>query len=658
MSHRTILTPRQRSALFDLPQERSALIAHYVLSDRDLGIIRRRVGAANQLGFALQLCAFRWPGRLIQPGETIPEAMLYFIGAQLGFDGELLAGYGTRRATRYQHSAALQRLFGYRPFEGKARQELWTWLVEQAGESRANVDLATLFLEEFRRREIIAPGPTSIERLCADALVAAEKTAIETIARRLDGRRRDRLSHLLVDMVDGSVNRFVWLRRFESGRNSADMIRLLDKLDLIRGIDLPPDLLDGIPRARIDRLRQQGERLFGDALRRLHPERRFAILGASVAVWHARLADAIIETNDLVLGKLWNEAKRQRDSIIAENRRSASETLRGFAAIGADLIRARGSGEDVADTIERGMGWQTLEALVGDAWRLTKHLDADPLDHIALGHATLKRYARRFLSSFDWRGAKKSRTTLDAVQHFHSGPTNSVLPIKFARRKWLERLKAGEGPSKPLWETAVLFELRAGLRSGDIWVEESARYQELEKALLPMPAVAARRDIAVPFDVDTWLAEKREALASRFAAVDEAARSGALANANLSSGRLELSRLTKAVPLEAEATVNSLYRQMKPVKITDLLIEADERIGFTEAFTDIRKGVPPSERKALMTVLLADGINLGVRKMADACPDYSYWELLRIATWHVRPETYHRALATVIDAHTAWGRFG
>lgn len=662
MSHRTILTPRQRSALFDLPRERSALIAHYVLSDRDLGIVRRRVGAANQLGFALQLCAFRWPGRLIQPGETIPEAMLLFIGAQLGFDSEMLAGYGTRRATRYQHSAALQRLFGFRPFEGKARQELWSWLVGQAGETRANVDLATVFLEEFRKREIIAPGPASVERLCADALVAAEKAAIETIAGRLDARRRDRLTHLLDDMVNDSVSRFVWLRRFEPGGNSADMNRLLDKLDLIRGIDLPRDLLDGIPRARIERLRQQGERLFGDALRKLQPERRFAILGASVAVWHARLADAIIETNDRILGRIWNEAKRQRDTMISENRRSASETLRGLAAIGADLIRARGSGENVADAIESGIGWQTLESLVGDAWRLTKHLDADPLDHIALGHARLRRYARRFLSSFEWQGAKKSRAILVAVQYFHSGLSNSVLPLSFARRKWLERLKIGDEPSKPLWETAVLFELRAGLRSGDIWVEESARYQELEKALLPMPSVTARRDIAVPFDVDTWLTEKREALASRFAAVDEAARSGGLANANFGSGRLELRRLTKAVPEQAETLVTTLYRQMQPMKITDLLLEADARIGFTEAFTDLRNGVPPSEREALMTVLLADGINLGVRKMADACPDYSYWELLRIATWHVRPETYHRALATVINAHAAlpfakiWGR--
>ena len=661
MSHRTILTPRQRSALFDLPRERSALIAHYVLSDRDLGIVRRRVGAANQLGFALQLCAFRWPGRLIQPGETIPEAMLLFIGAQLGFDSEMLAGYGTRRATRYQHSAALQRLFGFRPFEGKARQELWSWLVGQAGETRANVDLATLFLEEFRKREIIAPGPASVERLCADALVAAEKAAIEMIAGRLDARRRDRLTHLVDDMVNDSVSRFVWLRRFEPGGNSADMNRLLDKLDLIRGIDLPRDLLDGIPRARIERLRQQGERLFGDALRKLQPERRFAILGASVAVWHARLADAIIETNDRILGRIWNEAKRQRDTMISENRRSASETLRGLAAIGADLIRARGSGENVADAIESGIGWQTLESLVGDAWRLTKNLDADPLDHIALGHARLRRYARRFLSSFEWQGAKKSRAILVAVQYFHSGLSNSVLPLSFARRKWLERLKIGDEPSKPLWETAVLFELRAGLRSGDIWVEESARYQELEKALLPMPSVT--HDGTSPFRSASIPGSPKSAKRWRPASPPSMKLPDLVGwRTPNSAAAVGTQKIDQGGSRQAETLVTTLYRQMQPMKITDLLLEADARIGFTEAFTDLRNGMPPSEREALMTVLLADGINLGVRKMADACPDYSYWELLRIATWHVRPETYHRALATVINAHAAlpfakiWGR--
>ena len=42
MAHRTILTERQRSALFDLPTDETAMLRHYTLADDDLEIIRAR----------------------------------------------------------------------------------------------------------------------------------------------------------------------------------------------------------------------------------------------------------------------------------------------------------------------------------------------------------------------------------------------------------------------------------------------------------------------------------------------------------------------------------------------------------------------------------------------------------------------------------------
>ena len=42
MAHRTVLTERQRSALFDLPTDRTVMLRHYTLADDDLEIIRAR----------------------------------------------------------------------------------------------------------------------------------------------------------------------------------------------------------------------------------------------------------------------------------------------------------------------------------------------------------------------------------------------------------------------------------------------------------------------------------------------------------------------------------------------------------------------------------------------------------------------------------------
>ena len=49
-----------------------------------------------------------------------------------------------------------------------------------------------------------------------------------------------------------------------------------------------------------------------------------------------------------------------------------------------------------------------------------------------------------------------------------------------------------------------------------------------------------------------------------------------------------------------------------------LLLEVDDATRFTEAFTHLRTGEPCRDRIGLLNVLLAEGINLGLRKMAEA----------------------------------------
>ena len=74
---------------------------------------------------------------------------------------------------------------------------------------------------------------------------------------------------------------------------------------------------------------------------------------------------------------------------------------------------------------------------------------------------------------------------------------------------------------------------------------------------------------------------------------------------------------------------------------------------FTGCFTHLKTGVPPGERRALLTALLADGINMGLKRMAEACRGASFWQLARIVDWHVREETYVQATARLVDAQRA-----
>ena len=52
-----------------------AMLRHYTLADDDLELIHARRRSHNRFGFALQLCALRYPWRLLpfQPREHLPR---------------------------------------------------------------------------------------------------------------------------------------------------------------------------------------------------------------------------------------------------------------------------------------------------------------------------------------------------------------------------------------------------------------------------------------------------------------------------------------------------------------------------------------------------------------------------------------------------------
>ena len=208
MARRTVLTSRrQRSALFALPQREADLLRHYTLSDEDLQNIGARRQPRNKLGFALQLCVLRHPGRLLAPGEFVPPAVVGFIGRQLDLDGDELADYAVRSETRHEHLAELRRLYGFRSFSGGAARELVERLRDEAEQAQSNEDLARRFVEACRDTRTILPATTTIERICADALVDAERRIEARIAERVPpGLRRD-LEHLLEETADAGVTR-------------------------------------------------------------------------------------------------------------------------------------------------------------------------------------------------------------------------------------------------------------------------------------------------------------------------------------------------------------------------------------------------------------------------------------------------------------------
>ena len=663
MPRRVTLTDRQREALLHLPVDQGELLRHYTLSDEDLGHIRQRRRAHNRFGFALQLCVLRYPGRVLAPGELIPAQVSDFIAAQLGLTSDDLLLYAAREETRHEHLADLRRIYGYRSFSGRGARDLREWIAREAEAATSNEDLARRFVAECRRTRTILPGSSTIERLCADALVEAERRIEDLIAHRITPTLSENLAHLLEDTVDGRVTRFVWLRQFEVGANSAAANRLMDRLEYLQRFDLPADLLDGVPAHRVTRLRRQGERYYADGMRDLPEDRRLAILAVCTLEWRSSLADVIVETHDRIVGRLYRASERLCNTRIADEKAAVRDTLKSFAEIGGALLGAQDDGTALDGIIATGPGWERFRTLVATASALTNVLAADPLSRVLDGYHRFRLYAPRMLRLLDMQAAPIATPLLAAVAMLRNGIKVDP-PVDFLRpnSKWHRHLRAEPSGDHRLWEIAVLFHIRDAFRSGDIWLAGSRRYGDLKQLLVPPQAIEQTARLAVPLRPGEWLAERRARLDTRLKEFGRAARTGTIPGGIIENGKLHIDKLRADTPEGAEDLVLDLYQQLPPARITDLLLEVDERTGFSEAFTHLRTGAPCSDRIGLMNVLLTEGVNLGLRKMAAATNTHSFWELLRIARWHVEGSAYDRALAMIVEAHAAlpmaafWGQ--
>ena len=85
------------------------------------------------------------------------------------------------------------------------------------------------------------------------------------------------------------------------------------------------------------------------------------------------------------------------------------------------------------------------------------------------------------------------------------------------------------------------------------------------------------------------------------------------------------------MPEDVDELVLDLYRRLPEVRITDILLEVDAATGFTDAFTHLRTGAPCKDRIGLLNVLLAEGLNLGLSKMAETSNTHDFFQLSRLS---------------------------
>jgi hypothetical protein len=196
--------------------------------------------------------------------------------------------------------------------------------------------------------------------------------------------------------------------------------------------------------------------------------------------------------------------------------------------------------------------------------------------------------------------------------------------------------------------------LRDRLRAGDVWVTGSRQYRSFEERLISKETLQDLQQsdtlpVAVEADFDRFIESRRTLLDERLTAIDALAKGGLLPDVTIDKGVLKIAPIEKSTPPEAETLAARLYAMLPRIRITDLLAEVAGWTLFPDCFTHLRTGETAADSRTLMAGLLADGLNLGLTRMAEACSIASLGQLAWTADWHIREETYALALRCLVN---------
>jgi TnpA family transposase len=661
MPRRSILTATEKESLITIPETEEELIRYYTLSETDLSIIRQHRGAANRLGFAVQLCCMRYPGIAISSEQPLPEIFLEYLANQLEVSSEIWSEYGRRQETRREYLLELQSLFGFELFSMKRYDDMVDELHSVAEQTDKGIVVASTLVENLRRKNILLPAINVIERMCAEAITRANRDIYFQLSDPLTLRQRQLLDQLLKIRADSSSTYLAWLRQAPMKSNSKAMLEHIELLQLLHDINLPEGIERSVHQNRLLKMAREGGQMTPANLSKFEPNRRYATLVALVIEAIATLTDEIIELHDKIIGKLFNTAKHKHEKEFQSSGKAINDKVRLYNRIGQALLDAKHTGTDPYKAIEAIISWDKFTESVDEAGRLAKNEDFDFIHRIAENYPTIRRYVPDFLGILKLRAAPAAEELLQGIEllrKMYSDNARKVpddAPIGFVRRRWSKLVFTPEGIDRRNYELCLLSELKNALRSGDIWVQGSRQFKDFDEYLLTADAYSSLKEadklgISVDTDCERYINQRLTQLEERLNAVNMLAESNELPDAIITNNGLKITPFDAIFPDNAQSLIQNTAALLPHIKITELLIEVDSWTGFSRHFTHIKNDQLTKDPTLLLTAILADGINLGLSKMAESCPGTTYAKLSWLQAWHIRDETYSQALGELTNA--------
>jgi TnpA family transposase len=605
-----------------------------------------RHGACHQAAMAIQIGFLRLTGRPLASLESVPAALLRHLRKHLQIETpdltSLRALYRDER-TLFKHQRAAAKLLGFRDFSRGRQGALSRHLQGEASRTLSTSLLLLRARQWLYELKVLVPGERVLRRHVHQAQARTEAEIASEIDAEVSNKKRKRwLKEVMKKRDAGSRTTLEWLQSPPGRQSPKTLRRQLDKLDHLRSMGVDELKLEGVELSLQCAYAADVRRRRPGRLKRLREPRRSIALVCFLAVRLRELMDEVLALSSTQGNRIVRQASER---VRAKDTRVIGPLLEAIESIRAALENEELSSDQRLDQAKALLPERQMSPSF--AGRLRMELSSSARQTRPM----LRRLVKLPLSE---TGEKKVTGALQYLDRLYDSNTTRLPADADASLapRWRELTESGDRQqAMRAFESAVLQELRTGLRAGTIWVDKSIEHRGRDALFIPEPEWKRSRDrhyrqLGLPAKPDEHLKSLSDALAAGFGALDEAVASGAV---SLVGKRVGVEKLEKEpVPEQLEAGRRRLVEAVGSVELPELLVEMDTYVRFSWLLLG-RAPRDEAELLAVYAALLALGTELDDTGVAAMIPGLKASTVRDFKNQLDDPEVLRRANGAAVE---------
>lgn len=650
--------------------EISELQEHWTLQPGELALLSNK-NDENRLGFALLLKFFQHEGRFPEIKNEIPRKCAAFVAEQIDIPVATFFkyfGYDENNRNIMYQRAQIRKFTGFRECTVADADKMTKWLrnnILPQGSTEEQVKAAAY--KRFMELLIEPPERTRMERLVRSAVNTHDKLVFQRIMDNIPNAAIPWLDALLENKeerpADDDTLNMSDLREEPGKANVKNLIREMDKLECLRQIRMPKNILTGLSPRMLSIYKQ---RVATEPLRELrrHPDRiKYPLLAIYCRLRTEEVTDTLVQ----MLFQITHGVDKHAENKAIKEYVADIKRVRGKPELLFRIAKAAVDNPDgtVRDVIFPVVGEQTLKDLVEEFKASGPYFAQQVLTRSAASHKHhYKRVFPKVLRVLDFqskgpalkplRKALKILTTKDQLdsKDLEKLPIDGVIDkddrelvfnIDETGKKFVDENK---------YRVLLLRSLHKRTKTKEAWVPGANKFRNPDEDL-PADFEEKRSQ----YYADLELPTKPDELVSRL----QAEMVGALTELNETikandqvkitpTGKIKLTPLKPQItPANLEKLGDELESRWPQTTILDVFKEAELRVGFTDEFYSVgtREVLDRDTiRKRLVIALHAIGTNAGLKR---ARADQKYADLKYITRRYVTRDAVRNAIRRVVN---------